>query len=207
MQKKSLNFKNEGSNALQVLATVILGLLVAFALFRIFFGINYFGVYVVGASMEGTLNGAESKYSEGGDYVYAMRSANPRRGDIVVIKIDSEPDPIIKRVIALGGDTVALKEGVLYLNGVEVSEPYVDARNNSADDKRNTYPETVVPEGYMFFLGDNRNVSVDSRSDKYGMMPVSKTLGVVANWSMSCKGTVTAVNTFFDFKMGLRGNN
>ncbi|MCM1546267.1 MAG: signal peptidase I [Clostridiales bacterium] len=171
-------------------------------LLYLFFNISYFRVYVVGTSMEGTLTGAESKYTDGGDYLYAFRTSSPRRGDIVVIENGNEP--IIKRLIALGGDTVELKAGVLYLNGDEVKEAYVDAANNT-DAARNTYPETVVPEGYMFFLGDNRDVSVDSRSEKYGMLPVSKIMGVVANWSLSFKGAVTSFNTFFDFKLGMRG--
>ena len=203
MQKNSLISKNNGLNALHTLLVIILGVLVVFAMFRIFFGISYFRVYVVGTSMEGTLTGAESKYSEGGDYVYAFRSSSPRRGDIVVIKTSDNPDdePIIKRVIALGGDRVELKSGVLYLNGEKVDEPYLDSKKNTSTLSRNTFSEKVVPEGYMFFMGDNRDKSDDSRG-KYGMMPVSKTMGVVANWSLSFKGAVTAFNTFFDFRIG-----
>lgn len=199
MQKNLLFYKNNGIKALHVLAAVIVVLLLTFAFFHAFFSINYFRVYVVGASMEGTLTGADSKYSEGGDYVYALRSSSPGRGDIVVIETDGEP--IIKRVIALGGDRVELKAGVLYLNGAEVSEPYVDSANNTPTDPRNTYPEKTVPDGYMFFLGDNRDISVDSRSEKYGFMPVSNIMGVVADWSLSLKCAVTAFNTFFDFKI------
>lgn len=206
MRKNSLNNKNKGSVVASVLIWTVLCLIIALSVFRIFLGVNYFSVYVVGSSMEGTLTGAKSKYSEGGDYVYAFRTSSPGRGDIVVIKTDGE-DPIIKRVIALGGDTVELKAGVLYLNGVEVSEPYLDKKNNTAEDDVNTYPETLVPDGYMFFLGDNRDVSVDSRSDKYGMLPVSRTMGVIADWSLTMKGTVTAFNTFFDFTLGLRSDS
>lgn len=202
MQKKLLDLKSSANNVLNTFLCVLLSLLIAFTAFYVFCALNYFSVYVIGPSMEGTLTGAVNKYSEGGDYVYAIRSATPRRGDIVVIKTGDSPndDPIIKRVIALGGDTVELKAGVLYLNGEEVSEPYVDSKNNE-NSVRNTYPETVVPEGYMFFLGDNRDVSVDSRSDKYGIMPVSRTLGVVADWSLNLKSAVTAYNTFIDFKV------
>ena len=204
MQNKSLTFRRIGLKTIHVSLTVILGLLVVFALFRIFFAVNYFGVYIVGTSMEGTLTGAEDKYSEGGDYVYAFRSSNPRHGDIVVIKPTDDPndEPIIKRVIALGGDRVELKSGVLYINGEKVDEPYLDSKNNTSTLSRNTFSEKVVPEGYMFFMGDNRDASVDSRSGKYGMLPVSRIIGVVANWSLSFKGAVTAVNTFFDFKIG-----
>ncbi|MDE6074896.1 MAG: signal peptidase I, partial [Clostridia bacterium] len=133
----------------------------------------------------------------GGDYVYAFRTSNPKRGDIVVIETDTKT--IIKRVIALGGDTVELKEGVLYLNGEEVEESYVSEENNTPSE--NSYAQIVVPEGTMFCLGDNRDVSVDSRSETYGCMPVSWTAGVVADWSMSFKGAITSFNCFIDFTL------
>lgn len=199
MRKKSLNLKNCGYISFNVLLWTVLLLIVAFAAFRIFCVVNYFSVYVVGTSMEGTLHGAESKYSPGGDYVYAFKSSNPRRGDIVVIEAGGD-DPIIKRVIALGGDTVELKAGVLFVNGEKVDEPYVDPVHNTASYSKNTFKlEEPVPEGYMFFLGDNRDASNDSRS-QYGVMPLSSIVGIVADWSMSFKGPVTAINSFFDFK-------
>lgn len=201
MQKNSISYRKKTNISSEVIMWAVFCLIIAFAVVRVFFAVNYFSVYVIGPSMEGTLNGAENKDRAGGDYVYAMRSSSPDRGDIVIIKIDGD-EPIIKRVIALGGDTVELVSGVLYRNGVEVSEPYVDPKNNTPSD--NNFELTTVPEGYMFFLGDNRDVSVDSRSGKYGMLPVDKTMGVVADWSLTMKGTVTAFNTFFDFTLGLR---
>ncbi|MDE6691584.1 MAG: signal peptidase I, partial [Clostridia bacterium] len=143
---------------------------------------------VIGSSMEGTL--------VDGDCVYAIRSSSPRRGDIVII--DTDEKPIIKRVIALGGDTVELKAGVLYLNGEQVDEPYVDPVNNTASYSKNTFSVITVPEGKMFFMGDNRDDSNDSRS-KYGVMPVSSIMGIVADWSLSCKGAVTTFNNLFSF--------
>lgn len=199
MQNYPFNYKNYGKKTLNIFTTVLLCLIVGFAVFRIAFGLTYFRVYVVGASMEGTLNGAVAENAEGGDYVYAFRTSTPHRGDIIVI--DTADKPIIKRVIALGGDKVELKEGVLYVNGIIVEEPYVSGDNNTPSEPRNTFPETEIPEGHMFFMGDNRDVSIDSRSEKYGTLPVDNMMGVVANWSMSFKSAVTAFNTFFDFKV------
>ena len=195
MRNKYINRKNRNFNVLSVIAGILLWLLVIVAVFRMAFALIYFRVYIVGSSMSGTLIGATSKDAEGGDYVYAFRNSNPRRGDIVVIETDRKT--IIKRVIALGGDTVKIVDGVLYLNGEVKSEPYVLAENNTPED--NNFAEITVPEGKMFCMGDNRDASIDSRSEIYGCMPVNWTVGIVANWSMSLKSTVTAFNTFIDF--------
>ena len=194
MQNNSFKYKNSDSNAFTAIVCVVLCLIIAFTAFRVFCAVNYLNVCVVGPSMEGTLHD--------GDCLFAIKSSSVRRGDIVIIKTGDEPDDdaIIKRVIALGGDTVELKSGVLYLNGEKVDEPYIDPANNTASKRNNTFKlEEPVPEGYMFFLGDNRDDSNDSRS-KYGVMPVSSTIGVVADWSLSSKGTVTALGFLFGFK-------
>lgn len=194
-----MKFKNGTKSFVSFLLSVLFWTVIVLAVFRVAFGVTYFKVYVIGASMEGTLNGAASEDVLGGDYVYAYHSSSPRRGDIVIIDTGAKPaKPIIKRVIALGGDEVEIVDGVLYLNGKIVDEPYVLSENNTS---KSNYPKTTVADGEMFFLGDNRDVSVDSRSKKYGMMPVAKTIGIVADWSMSLKGAVTAFNTFFEFTL------
>lgn len=200
MQKNPL-LKSNFKHGFGKFTTALLCLLVVFAVFRLAMGIVYFKVYVVGTSMEGTLTGANSKGEAGGDYVYAFQTSSPRRGDIIVIETDADDEPIIKRLIALGGDKVMLDKGVLYVNGVKVDEPYVKAENNSPNNPVNTFGEFTVPEGHMFFMGDNRNVSVDSRSAKYGTVPVGKLMGVVADWSLAFKGFLTKFNSFFDFKV------
>lgn len=91
--------------------------------------------------------------------VYHFHS--PRRGDIVVFQPPASvgsKDPFIKRVIGVGGDTVALRDGYMYVNGVRLVEPYVkDYPIKSAPF------EEKVKEGYLFVMGDNRNNSDDSR--------------------------------------------
>ena len=85
----------------------------------------------------------------------------PQRGDVVVIsKAGADNKPIVKRVIAVGGDTVNinLTTGVVTVNGVE--EHYSDDLTNQTI---NTAYPMVVPEGTVFVLGDNRELSHDSR--------------------------------------------
>lgn len=179
---------------------VLLTIIISFAFLSFAFEMTYSSVYVVGHSMDSTLNGSNSIYEAGGDYLYIF-SGTPNRGDIVVIRTESRN--LIKRVIAVGGDTVELKRGVLYLNGEIYDEPYVDPENNTPSLKVNTYPETEIPEGYIFVLGDNRNNSSDSRNENYGCIALSNVMGIVAEWSLQYKGIVTAIHTFFDFTLDL----
>ena len=203
----SLKFKNATKSALSVFFSVLFWAVIVLAVLRISFDLLYFKVYVIGSSMSSTLTGADDSDTANGDYVYAFYSSSPRRGDIVIIETPYKTvinnkiinKTIIKRVIALGGDDVELKEGVLYLNGNIVDEPYVLSENNTPE--KNNYPKRTVKQGEMFCMGDNRDDSIDSRDEKYGCMPVSWTVGVVANWSLSFKEPVTAFNRFFDFTL------
>ncbi len=84
---------------------------------------------------------------------------DPRSGEIVVVRDpnDAKKD-IIKRIIAVGGDTIELTDGVLYVNGEAVEEPYVVNK-----DVVKGQPKLKIPEGYIYVMGDNRPVSGDSR--------------------------------------------
>ena len=161
------------------------------------FNALYTRIYVVGSSMQHTLKGAPSISKAGGDYVYICEFIEPNYGDIVVIDVGNRN--LIKRVIALGGDTVRLDNGVLYLNGELVEEPYISPENNT-DMRKNTFPEITVEEGYVFCMGDNRDNSEDSRG-QYGCMRVEDIVGVVTDWSMQGKAIITGWNTFFDFTL------
>ena len=126
--------------------------------------------YVPSGSMEPTL--------KPGDRVLAAKSAyrfsNPHRGDLVVFKDPRNPEEdLIKRVVGLPGDTVAIRDAVLYINGQREMEPYVDYPMIDA-----TYFGPVkVPAGKVFVMGDNRGNSVDSRS--FGPVPEDNLLGKV----------------------------
>ncbi|MBC7293668.1 MAG: signal peptidase I [Thermoleophilia bacterium] len=102
--------------------------------------------------------------------VYHFRS--PQRGDVVVFHPPGKPDsdPFIKRVVAVGGDTVAVHGGLLYVNGVAQEEPFIKEHPIAGE-----FPETEVPPGHVWVMGDNRNNSGDSRV--FGPVSISAILG------------------------------
>lgn len=102
-----------------------------------------------------------------------------KQGDIV---ISTQPnafnEPIVKRVIAKGGQTVDIdfNQGIVYVDGVALKESYVAAPTNTMEGV--TFP-LVVPQGQLFLMGDNRNNSTDSRSIAVGCVDERYILGVV----------------------------
>ncbi|MCL2105494.1 MAG: signal peptidase I [Oscillospiraceae bacterium] len=101
----------------------------------------------------------------------------PERGRIAVISEDTGlHKPLVKRVIALPGDTVDIDftRGVVSVNGVELDEPYTAGPTTRSMDVK--FPLTVA-EGACFVLGDNRNASADSRSSSVGMVDLRCVIG------------------------------
>jgi signal peptidase I len=98
-----------------------------------------------------------------GDRILAERidGSEVQRGDVVVFKQDSWGNvPMVKRVVAVGGDTVACcTDGQLTVNGKQIEEPYL-AKDSEA--RANKIPTVKVPEGRLFLLGDERSGSLDS---------------------------------------------
>lgn len=128
---------------------------------------------VDGGSMDQTL--ADGQHLIISDFLYT-----PKNGDIIVFQpLNAEKTtPLIKRVIAIEGQTVQMQNGVVYVNGVAISEPYVFLDGEISPDHKD-YPEILIPEGYVFVLGDHRNNSKDSRYDEIGLVDVRSILGRV----------------------------
>ena len=76
---------------------------------------------------------------------------------------------LVKRAIGLPGDTVSFQDGYVYVNGEELDESYLPRQGISASGSRGEY---AVPEGHLFFLGDNRTGSWDARSWDDPFIPV-----------------------------------
>ncbi len=99
-----------------------------------------------------------------------------RRGDIIVFKYPEAPErDFIKRVIALPGETIELRQKRVYIDGTMLDEPYVrflvppDQAGEGAFDVRVQYGPATVPDGHYFMMGDNRDNSEDSRY--WGFLP------------------------------------
>ena len=99
--------------------------------------------------------------------------SSPKRGDIVVIKIDENTD-YVKRIIACGGEKIKIENSKVYINGKELVEEYLE-ENLIYDD----FSEVTVPEGCYFVMGDNRPGSKDSRDNSVGFIAKENIVGKV----------------------------
>jgi signal peptidase I len=107
-----------------------------------------------------------------------------KRGDIVVFTppaawAPEDGTPFIKRVIGLGGDTIEVRDGSVYVNGTKINEPYLYAASPGGSPQPTTVSgdasRWVVADGDLFLMGDHRENSQDSRT--FGEVPVSQVIG------------------------------
>lgn len=155
-QKKSVN---------ETLDSVIVAGIVALIL--IHFVVRSF--FIPSGSMEPTLKVRD--YILVNEFIYRLHA--PQRGDVVVFhpppKAHSGGKDYIKRVVALGGETVEVKNGQVFIDDSPLVEPYIQ------EGPYYTMPKTRIPRGSVFVFGDNRNNSEDSH--RWGDLPVKNIVG------------------------------
>lgn len=146
----------------EVIETVVVALLIALLIRQ--FVVEVF--VVDGRSMEPTLFTSERLLVN--KFVYRFRTPQP--GEIIVFRYPRNQDrDFIKRVVAVAGDRVEIRDGYVYVNDQPLPDPYVSYRDGG------TWPEVTVPPGAVWVLGDNRNNSEDSRY--FGEVPLGNIKG------------------------------
>ncbi len=163
LRMKTLNCseKNRGIKKVLFMAGVYFMVIIAWMIILQFVGI----IQVSGTSMQQTLHD--------GDLCLLNKNAQIEEGDIIVFGEDGEL--LIKRVIGMPGDTIEIHDGELIVNGILTAEPY------AVGDSGNM-PAVVVGKDQVFVMGDNREVSCDSRT--FGTVSTDAIMGkAVKSWT------------------------
>lgn len=161
-------FKIDLYTWLQAFVVVLVGLILVFTFVGRIIGVD-------GSSMVPTLHDKDMLLLQ--SIAYA-----PAQGDVVVLTVDHGPlegKPIVKRIIALGGQSVSIDydAGTVSVDGAVLDEPYIKEMMMELPSEYAT--QVVVPEGSVFVMGDNRNDSTDSRSPRLGVVDARCILGRV----------------------------
>lgn len=113
---------------------------------------------VIGYSMEPSLQNGQQLLINKVVYYFS----EPERGDVIILHppppYNPETTPFIKRIIALPGDTIEVKNGAVYVNGSKLDEPYIK------EPPTYNFQQKKIPENEYFVLGDNRNNTNDSHN-------------------------------------------
>ncbi len=131
----------------------------------LFFGHLLIPMFIRGRSMEPTYHDGGFTFCWRGSYLFHP----PRRGDIVAVKLAGEKVMLLKRVVALEGEEVEFRNGVLFVDGKPLDEPYV--KNRFAWD----LPPRKIEPGCVYLVGDNRGMPIEEHD--FGQTPISRIAG------------------------------
>jgi len=146
----------------------IISIVLAIAIALLVRGFVFEIIQVDGESMWPTLYTNERVAVEKVSRYFGM----PERGDIIIVTYPNMEGTFVKRAIGLPGDTVEVKESVVYINGEPLQEDYINQEEAYADMEAIT-----VPEDHVFVMGDNRAHSLDSRTYYIGSLPHENIVG------------------------------
>jgi len=159
---------SSGSEIYEWMQSLVSALLICVLVFAFFVRI----IGIIGSSMVPTFHDKDS-------VIISNVLYEPKQGDVIVLrKLAFEEEPIIKRVIAVAGQTVNIDflKGIVYVDGKALDEPYIAEPTHNALDFDG---EITVPENCVFVMGDNRNNSTDSRRSVIGCVDKRYILGKV----------------------------
>lgn len=161
--------KSNSSEIIEWIKSILLAIIIAVFIKTFLFNTTY----VLGNSMYPTLYERDRLFAN----KIPLYFSGPDRGDIVILEAPDDPDKdYIKRVIAIGGDTVSIIDGKVYLNGNLLKEDYIEE-----DAYTHVYGQNYweVPEGHVFVLGDNRRDGASKDSRYFGCVPLESIKGIV----------------------------
>ncbi len=158
------------------IALLVVAALLAFGTYLFYFAKTHRGYQVPSSGMEPTILKDERIVVD----AHAYDGAEPRRGDVVIIQHKPENLFMVKRLIAIGGDTIEAHQAHVFLNGQELDEPYIQhVYRNTGTRFMNDFGPVKIGPGQLFVMGDNRDIAYDSRQPEFGLVPRSELRGKV----------------------------